>query len=101
VTYFILRPRAACVRLGLGRSAFYSRIAARLLPEPVSLGGRAVGIPEHELDAVIGARIAGKSDSEIRELVRQLEAARATYGHVPIGAALSATRDAPGQRMAA
>jgi hypothetical protein len=32
--------------------------------------------PEHEVDAVIEARIAGKTDDEIRELVRELEQRR-------------------------
>jgi len=42
----------------------------------VSLGGRAVGWPSDEIDTLNAARIAGKSDDEIRELVGKLEAAR-------------------------
>jgi len=42
----------------------------------VSLGGRAVGWPAHEVAALNAARIAGKPDNEIRELVAQLEATR-------------------------
>jgi prophage regulatory protein len=40
------------------------------------LGGRAVGWPEHEVAALIAARIAGKPEREVRELVAKLEAAR-------------------------
>jgi prophage regulatory protein len=47
-----------------------------LWPEPVRLGSKSVAWPEHEVDAIIAARIAGKSDDEIRELVKQLEAQR-------------------------
>jgi prophage regulatory protein len=43
---------------------------------PVSIGGRSVAWPEQELQAVNRARVAGKSDDEIRALVRQLEADR-------------------------
>jgi prophage regulatory protein len=42
----------------------------------VPIGARAVGWPEHEVTAINAARIAGKSDAEIRELVFRLEAAR-------------------------
>jgi prophage regulatory protein len=42
----------------------------------VSLSGRAVGWPAHEVEAVNTARIAGKPDAEIRALVAQLESAR-------------------------
>jgi prophage regulatory protein len=47
-----------------------------LWPKQVSLGARAVGWPESEVQAMNSARIAGKSDEAIRALVAQLEAAR-------------------------
>jgi prophage regulatory protein len=47
-----------------------------MFTKPVSLGGRAVGWPAHEVAALNAARIASKPNSEIRELVAQLEAAR-------------------------
>jgi prophage regulatory protein len=42
------------------------------------LGARAVGWPANEVAALNAARISGKSDSEIRDLVVKLEAARKT-----------------------
>jgi hypothetical protein len=42
----------------------------------VSLGARAVGWPSDEVDAINSARIAGKTDEEIRALVAKLEADR-------------------------
>jgi prophage regulatory protein len=42
----------------------------------VSLGGRAVGWPAHEVAALNAARIAGRPEADIRALVTQLEAAR-------------------------
>jgi len=72
----ILRfPQAAASR-GLSRSACYLQIARGLMTRPVRLGDRAVGWPASEIEAINAARIAGKSDDEIRALVRQLEAAR-------------------------
>jgi prophage regulatory protein len=61
---------------GLSRSTLYLRIAHGVFMHPVSLGGRAVGWPANEVAALNAARIAGKPDSEIREMVAQLEAAR-------------------------
>jgi prophage regulatory protein len=46
----------------------------------VKLGARAVGWPAREVAAINAARIAGRSDDEIRVLVTKLEAARRTVG---------------------
>ena len=63
---------------GLSRSTIYLRIAQGLWTKPVSLGARAVGWPSSEVAAINAARIAGKSDDEIRALIVKLEAARKT-----------------------
>jgi len=76
MTHHILRLPAVKESTGLSRSTLYLRIADRVFTRPVSLGGRAVGWPAHEVAALNGARIAGKPDTEIRELVSKLEAAR-------------------------
>ena len=47
---------------------------------PISLGLRSVGWPQYELDALASARIAGKSEDEIRALVLDLVAARGLAG---------------------
>jgi len=47
-----------------------------LWTKQVSLGPRAVGWPANEVTALNAARISGKTDAEIRELVLKLEAAR-------------------------
>lgn len=72
----ILRLPAVTALTGLSRSTTYARIAERLLTKPVALGRRAVGWPDDEIEALNAARIAGKSDEEIRDLVGKLEAAR-------------------------
>lgn len=72
----ILRLPAVKSESGLSRSTIYLRIAQGLWPKPVNLGVRAVGWPSAEIAALNAARIAGKSDDEIRALVVKLEAAR-------------------------
>lgn len=76
MNHTILRLPAVIVGTGLSRSTIYLRISQGVFTRPVSLGARAVGWPAHELAAINGARIAGKSEGQIRELVRELEAAR-------------------------
>ena len=58
---------------GLARSTIYLRIEQGLLPKPVSLGGKAVGWPATEISQINAARIAGKSNEEIKNLVDDLE----------------------------
>ena len=76
MTHHILRLPAVKAATGLSRSTIYLRITQGVFTHPVSLGARAVGWPDHEVAALNSARIAGKPDSEIRELVAKLEAAR-------------------------
>lgn len=57
---------------GLSRATIYLRIKQGLLPAPVKLGKRAVAWPVDEVASVNAARIAGKSDDEIRSLVADL-----------------------------
>lgn len=73
----ILRLPAVKAESGYSRSTIYLRITQGLWPRPVSLGARAVGWPADEVSALNAARIAGRSDAEIRKLVTRLVAARA------------------------
>jgi prophage regulatory protein len=57
------------------KSGIYAKIADELLPPPVKIG-RLSTWPADEIDAVIQARIAGKTNDEIRDLVRKLVVAR-------------------------
>lgn len=72
----ILRLPAVKSESALSRSTIYLRITQGLWTKPVSLGPRAVGWPSSEVVAINAARIASKSDDEIRALVVKLEAAR-------------------------
>ena len=72
----ILRLKHVKNRIGLSRSTIYLRIQEGTFPRPVNLGARAVGWPSDEVSAINAARIAGKTDEEIRSLVEKMEAAR-------------------------
>ena len=58
-------------------ASIYNAIKAGLFTKPVQIGQRAVGWPSDEVQAINAARIAGKSETEIRELVKRLHAKRA------------------------
>jgi len=58
------------------RSALYAKVAAGLFTSPVRCGKRCVAWPDHEVSALNAARIAGRTDDEIRALVSRLEAGR-------------------------
>ena len=57
-------------------ASIYNAIKAGLFTKPVPIGQRSVGWPSDEVNAINVARIAGKSDAEIRELVKRLHAKR-------------------------
>ena len=74
----ILRLPVVKYESGLSRSTIYLRITQGLWTKPVSLGARAVGWPSGDVVAINAARIAGKSEDEIRKLVIKLEVNRKT-----------------------
>jgi len=75
----ILRvPQVLAASGGISQSTLYAYAASGLYPKPIKIGKRASGIPAAEVAAMNAARIAGKTDEEIRELVRKLMEARAT-----------------------
>lgn len=53
----ILRLPEVISRVGLKRASIYQYISASNFPKPVSLGPRAVGWLEHEIDAWLDKRI--------------------------------------------
>lgn len=68
-----LIPRAeVCRRMNRGRSSTYPDIENGLLTVAVNCGVRSLAWPSYEIDAINAARIAGKSDDEIRALVKSL-----------------------------
>jgi prophage regulatory protein len=76
MSYRILRLPQVMQESGLARSTIYQRISQGLLTKPIALGLRCAGWPEAEIKSINAARIAGKTDAEIRNLVAALEASR-------------------------
>lgn len=72
----ILRRKQVEAESGYSRSTIYLRISQGLWVKQVSLGAKAVGWPAGEVEALNRARIAGKSDNDIRALVGKHHAAR-------------------------
>ncbi len=76
MSQIIQRLRAVLQARGRSRSAHYLDIHQGLFTPPVQIGARAVGWPSSEVETINAARIAGRSDAEIRALVATLVAAR-------------------------
>ncbi len=77
-SFQMVRMKGVDVVMGKKKSACYMDVNEGLLPPPVSIGGRCTAWPLHELLSINAARIAGKSNDEIRELVKNLVDARKT-----------------------
>lgn len=75
--FTLKRAKDARAQFGVAQSTFYDWQASGLMPPGIQLGARSVAWPQCELDQIAAARIAGKSEDEIRALVRDLVAARA------------------------
>ena len=76
----ILRLPQVMDESGLARSTVYLRIKQGTLTKPIALGPRCVGWPQAEIEAINAARIAEKSDEEVRALVAELQANRKAGG---------------------
>jgi len=57
MTCNILRLPAVTQRTGLSRSTIYLRISKREFPSPISLGGRAVGWLEEDIESWLQEKI--------------------------------------------
>jgi len=67
---------------GVRKTQHYDDIKKGLFTRPVKIGLRASAWPEYEVAAINAARIAGKSEDEIKAIVTQLEAARSDCAEV-------------------
>jgi prophage regulatory protein len=57
-------------------ASIYNLIRDGLWTKPVLIGQRSVGWPDYEVRAVCAARISGKTETQIRELVKVLHTNR-------------------------
>ncbi len=67
MTHTILRLPEVKTRTGLSRSTIYLKVAQGSFPKPISLGDRAVGWVESELDDWINQQIKESRDETFEE----------------------------------
>jgi prophage regulatory protein len=68
-----VRPKDACRQLGgMGLSTLYAHIDRGMFPKPVALSRRFVVFPQEDVTAIINARLAGKTDEDVRQLVSEI-----------------------------
>lgn len=72
----ILKIAAAFDRSGDSRSGGYAKVAEGTFVPQVARGVRGAGFPEHEVDALVAARMAGAVEVELKLLVKALVAER-------------------------
>lgn len=72
----VIRIKEVLRSTGFTKSTFYTRINDGLMPKPISLGERASGYLEHEIQEVLTSMAAGKSTDEIKALVISLSQQR-------------------------
>lgn len=68
----MMRKNEVLERYGKSKSSLHDDIHNGLFTYPVYIGPRAVAWPDFEVEELLRARIAGRTDDEIRELVVQL-----------------------------
>ncbi len=76
--YTLVRLPEVSAMTGCSRSKIYADMQSMLFPSSIRLGSRSVAWVDYEIDEWIEARIAGKTDDEIKALIAsQLEAREA------------------------
>lgn len=68
----LLRQPAAADVLGLPQASYYEQIKQGLIPPGIRIGPRRVGWLESEIRAILAARVAGSTETQIRALVKRL-----------------------------
>ena len=79
-THQFLRLKQVVLTTAMSRSWIYAAIRRGQFPSPIRIGSRAVGWISDEVQSVISARISGKTEDEIHELVHALVTARKSLG---------------------
>ncbi|MFO1106440.1 MAG: AlpA family transcriptional regulator [Amaricoccus sp.] len=74
----LLRTPEVCAVTGYARQTLYQKMAEGLFPRPIKLGEKSSAWPASEVNAILAARIAGRTDEAIRALVVELTAKRAS-----------------------
>lgn len=75
MTSLLRRPQVLSIH-AIGKTTLHNRIRDGLFTPPISIGARAVAWPSNEVESLSNALIAGKSQDDIRDLVKLLIAKR-------------------------
>lgn len=79
----ILRMPAVKAETGhRSHASIYNAVREGLFTKPVAIGERSVGWPSREVEAINAARIAGRTKTELAELVTRLHAQRLEHSFV-------------------
>ncbi len=76
MTVNMMRQQPAMAKTGEKRSTFNNKVHSGLIPKPIFISPRVKVWPEHELEAINRAWLAGSNEDQIRDLVKKLEADR-------------------------
>jgi len=76
------RAPATCERSLFQTSKLYTEIADGTFPPPVVLGKNSVAWPEHEIDSILRAKVAGATTEQLRTLVKRLVRDRQKFADV-------------------
>jgi prophage regulatory protein len=76
--YQFSRRTSVLTQTARSKSALHLDEKAGLFCPPISIGDRAVAYIQHEVDAIIQARIEGQTPEQIKALVQELIANRTT-----------------------
>ncbi len=76
----LLRLALVSKQTAMPKSSVYAAIAKGLFTHPIKIGERMSAWLQSEVTAIVNARIAGKSNDEIKALVLKLEAERKNAG---------------------
>jgi prophage regulatory protein len=68
----IIRKAQAAALAGISKTNLWEQTKRGTFPPAISLGARAVGFLQHEVEAVIAARATGQTEAEIQEVVKTL-----------------------------
>lgn len=71
-----LRVGSVCGMIDEPQQSFLYKVRKGLFTKQVKLGARSAAWPAHEIESVLRARMAGKTDDQIRQLVKALEEQR-------------------------
>lgn len=74
----MLRMSAVVAHTGRSRMSIYRDVQDGLFTRPVRIGTNAIGWPDYEVASLIAARVADKSEDEVRALVAEFHEKRRT-----------------------